>query len=349
MKTPLVSVIIPCFNQARYLPDAVESVRSQSHANWECIIVDDGSSDDTARIAAQLAAADARVRWVRQENRGLAGARNRGLEEARGDYIQFLDADDLLRPDKLDLQLRLIEDGETPAVVYCGYALCEEDPNAEIDLGRPPATLDAQRPLRDLALRWENGLSIPCHAFLFDARLFRQSAIRFDEGLLNHEDWDCWMRLFSRTPRLYHAVERLVLYRRHGSAMSRDTTAMREGWLAALRKQYSLHQHDPELRLILARRIRTAEREARAERGEPGPILTGLGAVIGGVLRIFLAAETVERLRRFVRRELPIEGPGNGALIGRRTGHRVANLLRRIMPESAVRRIRRLVRRNPEL
>src|SRR4028119_2135680 len=90
----LVSVVIPCYNQARFLGEAVGSVLSQTHAEFEVIVVDDGSTDDTAGVASSYAAEDARVRLIRQENRGLAGARNRGLAESRGEYGAFVGAAD---------------------------------------------------------------------------------------------------------------------------------------------------------------------------------------------------------------------------------------------------------------
>jgi glycosyltransferase involved in cell wall biosynthesis len=91
---PLVTVVIPCFNQARFLGEAIESVLRQTHAPTDVIVVDDGSTDGTAAVAAGFAP----VRCVRQENRGLPAARNRGLHEAAGEFIVFLDADDRLLP-----------------------------------------------------------------------------------------------------------------------------------------------------------------------------------------------------------------------------------------------------------
>src|SRR5215216_3617571 len=79
-----VSVVIPCYNQARFLGEAIESILSQGYSDVEVIVVDDGSTDDTEEVASKYATEDCRVRLIRQENRGLAGARNRGLAEARG-------------------------------------------------------------------------------------------------------------------------------------------------------------------------------------------------------------------------------------------------------------------------
>ena len=89
----LVSVIVPCFNQGRYLVDALESVLAQSYPSWQCIVVNDGSTDETRRVALEYVARDPRFRYLEQKNSGLSAARNRGLGEMRGSHVQFLDAD----------------------------------------------------------------------------------------------------------------------------------------------------------------------------------------------------------------------------------------------------------------
>src|SRR5918994_3621037 len=95
----LVTVVIPCYNQAHFLGEAIESVLSQSYPNFEILVVDDGSTDDTSEVAGRY---PQQVRLIRQENRGLAGARNTGIGHARGEYLVFLDADDRLLPEALE-------------------------------------------------------------------------------------------------------------------------------------------------------------------------------------------------------------------------------------------------------
>ncbi len=254
---PLVSIIIPCYNQARYIPDAVESLRKQVHEHWEAILVNDGSTDDTRAVVQKLTADDPRLKYIEQENRGLAGARNTGLDHASGDYIQFLDADDLLFPDKLSKQLELMCQTPDPAVSYCRPFFCQgDDTKTEISANRPFPLLDTGDAPADLAFRWERGLSIPPHCFLFDARLFAEPRIRFDESLPNHEDWECWMRVFTRRPAVYFADEKLVVYRRHAASMCRDEDLMRRGFLQALTTQRDAHRDAPEIHGILDRRIR---------------------------------------------------------------------------------------------
>ena len=96
---PLVSVIIPCFNCDKYLEEAVESVLAQTFTNFECLIVDDGSTDNTRQISESLVRRDSRVKYYFQDNNGVASARNFAIRQARGEWIQFLDADDWLHQD----------------------------------------------------------------------------------------------------------------------------------------------------------------------------------------------------------------------------------------------------------
>ncbi len=97
-----VSVIIPCYNQAFFLKEAVASVLAQTYTNWECIIINDGSTDNTEEVTKELIKDDGRFIYKKQINKGLPGARNAGLELCTGEFIQLLDADDALHPQKLE-------------------------------------------------------------------------------------------------------------------------------------------------------------------------------------------------------------------------------------------------------
>src|SRR5256885_11934472 len=109
---PLVSIVIPAYNHAPYLPETIESVLRQTYQNWELLIIDDGSTDATPEIVQRYS--DARIRPYRQENHGLSATVNRGIELAHGEYFAFLPSDDLYEPDKLAIQVPVLE--ENPAV-----------------------------------------------------------------------------------------------------------------------------------------------------------------------------------------------------------------------------------------
>src|SRR5215213_4245219 len=119
----LVSVVIPCYNQAHFLGEAVESVLAQSYPRFEVVVVDDGSTDDTAEVAARYP----KVRCVRQQNQGLAAARNTGLRHSEGEYVVFLDADDRLLPEALKNGLECLETHRECAYVYGHFRMIASD------------------------------------------------------------------------------------------------------------------------------------------------------------------------------------------------------------------------------
>ena len=257
-----VSIVIPCYNQARFLPDALDSVLAQTLTDWECIVVDDGSPDDTRDVAARYCKRDQRIRLVSHENRGLAGARNSGIDASRGRYIQFLDADDLIAPEKLALQVAALAQSKSLSVSYTDYRYCPEDDVTKTttrDNFAPPRML-RERHLYDIAERWESEFSIPCHCFLFDASFFRDHHIRFDETLPNHEDWDCWMQIFATDPAVHHVVGPLAIYRLHGSSMCMEKAKMWNGFSKAIRKQQRVFKHDPTMTKILQRKLEERRR-----------------------------------------------------------------------------------------
>lgn len=115
---PLVSVIIPCYNYGHYLSEALNCISEQTFSDWECIIVNDGSNDRTEEVALDFSGRDPRFRYFRQPNSGHSAARNHGLREARGEYVQFLDADDKLSPQKLALHTGFLQSRADADLVY---------------------------------------------------------------------------------------------------------------------------------------------------------------------------------------------------------------------------------------
>lgn len=121
--TPLVSVIMPAYNAAPFIKDAISSVIAQTVTDWELLVIDDGSSDDSRQIAAELAQGDARIQLlVNEQNMGVAKTRNRGIEMAKGQYIAFLDSDDVWYPEKLERQLEKMR-REDAGIGYCSYGI----------------------------------------------------------------------------------------------------------------------------------------------------------------------------------------------------------------------------------
>jgi glycosyltransferase involved in cell wall biosynthesis len=242
----LVSVVIPCYNQGLYLEDALISILNQTHKYWECIIVDDGSTDNTKSVAMNWQTKNPRFRYVYKKNGGLSSARNYGLSFCKGDFIQFLDADDVITKDKFEIQIQSII--EEP---HCDLSLCDYMPSDEYDLSKPYGDERYLKPffsdkdyIKELILNWEVSFSIPCHCFLFRSSFFLEKNIRFDETLPNHEDWDCWMQIFILKPSLIQVSKILAIYRIRPAAMSYDAERMTNGFLSAIHKQMQLFKGD---------------------------------------------------------------------------------------------------------
>lgn len=187
-----VSIIVPCFNQASFLPKAIASLQAQTFANWECIVVDDGSTDNTAELVSNEALKDARIRLVQQLNGGSASARDKGLEEAKGEYIQFLDADDTMALEKLERQVALMErDGLD--ISYTAF--CSEDNQGQQTEPRTHALS-----LTKILTKWGLGASTPIHAFLYRADFIRKNAVWFKSDCRVREDWKWHITCFAAKP-----------------------------------------------------------------------------------------------------------------------------------------------------
>jgi glycosyltransferase involved in cell wall biosynthesis len=278
-----VSVIIPCFNQARFLSDSVGSVLAQTHEDWECVIVNNGSTDNTEEVGKAYAAKDGRIRCINHSRPGVSGARNRGLAEARGQYIQFLDADDVIMPTKLERQLQLVEHGVGLVLAYCDYWHApEDDLRAEVP-GYVDPRFRSNNSLKELILRWETEISIPIHCFLLDARFFTDHKIRFDERLQNHVDWDCWIEVFALRPRVLFLDAKLAVYRVHSASMCRNMANMRRGFLKAIAKQRARFSRDEEMLAALTWKRREIEWVYR-HYAPLNPLRRFLGSVARAVL-----------------------------------------------------------------
>lgn len=119
MNQPLVSIIVPCYNQVQYLEECLQSVLDQTYQDWECIIVNDGSPDNTDEVAKKWTEKDTRFKYLRKENGGLSSARNAGIEVAKGNYILPLDADDSVSKDYVSFALEILKKEDETKVVYC--------------------------------------------------------------------------------------------------------------------------------------------------------------------------------------------------------------------------------------
>ena len=222
---PLVSVIIPCFNRAHYLGEAVESVLKQTYTNLECIIVDDGSTDNTRQLCEALMSKEARIKYFYKSNGGVSSARNLGIEQAQGEWIQFLDSDDWLHQDKIRFQLNCLshlEDRDRDIVLYSDYELVYEETNQHIT--EVVGSLTREQLLKKLVLP----TGIPHICFLFKRTVLKK--VRFNENFKSFEDVKLELDILMYGFAFIYTPIVGFFYRRHQS----NTTG--KGWTSSIQK-----------------------------------------------------------------------------------------------------------------
>jgi glycosyltransferase involved in cell wall biosynthesis len=211
--TPLVSVVTATYNMGRYVTQAVDSVLAQDWPALEAVVVDDGSTDDTAQVL-QAYAGDRRVRVIRQANAGQAAAKNAGIRAARGTYIGFCDADNAWLPGKLSRQVPLLRANPAAGVVYGDIVLMDGEGRA---LPTPPVRRYGGRVTQRLLM---------ANFVTFNTALLPRSVLEefrgFDESLRMAIDYDLWLRISTRHEFLY-LPEALARYRIWPGQMSSQT------------------------------------------------------------------------------------------------------------------------------
>lgn len=227
---PEVSVIIPTYNRAGLLAQAIESVLAQSYPSFEIIVVDDGSRDDTNTVVGSYS--DPRIRYIYQDNAGLSAARNTGIRAARGKYVALLDADDLFMPEKLAYQVQVLDHQPEVGFVAGGFLYVDAD-------GRPLAERRPwqSHPQLDL-MTWLHGCPVvPSAVLLSRAWLARVGG--FDSALRRVEDRDLWLRLAYHGCGMAWTPHLTCAYRIHGGQMVRDGQSQKETTLAVLDKFFA--------------------------------------------------------------------------------------------------------------
>ena len=211
---PVVSVIIPAYNYARFLPCTLKNILAETDVATEIIVVDDGSTDGTGTVAASFGDA---IRYIRQENQGLSAARNTGLRVAKGEFIVFLDADDLLYPGTLLSQYETFKLNPEADLAVCHNLFF-----SETDLeGTFVSSMGFPLPGEALALDFCYHNIAPVHAYMVRRSTTDKTGF-FDISLLAMEDYDYWLRCVTQGGRIAVNPLGLALYRQHGQSMSKN-------------------------------------------------------------------------------------------------------------------------------
>lgn len=219
--TPSVSIIIPTYNVERFIRDTIESILAQTYRDFEIIVVDDGSNDRTCEI---VSAYGPPVRLIPQANAGVCAARNRGIEEAAGQFICLMDHDDYWFPDKLARQVEVMHAHADCGVVFSSFIRWHPNATGEFS---PPESFEVTAIPDEIDSDFSGWIY---HQFLIDCWMLTSTAMfrrnvfekcgRFDEGLPYSEDWDLWLRV-SREFAFVKLKRPNTLYRQHASQGSR--------------------------------------------------------------------------------------------------------------------------------
>jgi len=227
-----VSVVIPAYNYARYLPEAIGSVLAQTYPDFEVIVVDDGSTDETRAVVQRFD--DPRVRYVWQENQGLSAARNTGIRESKRAYVGFLDADDLWQPNHLAAAVAEFARRGPEFALVAGTSVRMDQDKRELPTRIRPEQETQELTAADIVLKTR---------FMPSSAVVRRSVFAecgdFDRQLRSSEDRDMWIRLGARY-RLAHLSARTVLVRKHTSNMSRHADRMQRSMRTVLERAQEL-------------------------------------------------------------------------------------------------------------
>ena len=233
---PAFTVVVPLYNAQAYIARTLDSVLAQSFRDFEVVVVDDASTDTGPAIVAGTIARDARVRMVRQENRGLAGARNTGIREARGRYIALLDADDLWLPAKLEQHFAQLEANPDVGLAYAPSLFIDEA-GARMGLGQTPKLTDIDAAHIFCRNPIGNGSAAVLRRAALDDVMFEIAAPEgqrqcwFDESFRQSEDVEMWTRLAATTSwRVAGIAEPLTLYRVNNGGLSANIEKQLATW-----------------------------------------------------------------------------------------------------------------------
>lgn len=240
---PRVSVIVPIYNVEQYVAETIRSVLAQTYSDFELLLIDDGSPDRSVAVCAQFT--DPRIRLIRQANRGLAGARNTGIREATGEYLAFLDSDDLWVPEKLARHVAHLDSRPEVGVSYARSAFIDEQ-GRPLNAYQMPKLTGITTPHLLCRNPVGNGSAPVIRHQVFEDIRFRanfhgaEEDCYFDDRFRQSEDIECWIRISIQTQWQFEGLpEALTLYRVNDSGLSANLFKQLDSWEKVIEKTRS--------------------------------------------------------------------------------------------------------------
>lgn len=218
--TPLVSIVMPAHNAAEFIGDTVNSILAQTYKNWELIIVDDCSTDNTRKILKKFDSEKIRVIFCKK-NGGAAKARNRGICEARGSFLSFIDADDLWEPDKLSRQLKFMAK-KNATFSFTSYVFADANGVPNDKVVKVPATITYRQALKNTTI-WTSTV-------MFDMTKLTKKDVEMPD-VRRGQDTATWWKVLKKVDKAYGLNEIMAIYRRtDGSLSANKITALKRTW-----------------------------------------------------------------------------------------------------------------------
>lgn len=234
MKEEMVSIIVPVYNAREYIIDTINCVRQQTYQNWELLLVLDGCTDKTEELVSEYLSktCDDRIIVIEQSNQGAAKARNRGLKEACGRFIAYLDADDIWLPEKLTRQLAFMQ-GKNAAFSFTGYEFADQNAVGTGKIVHVPAVMEYRDALKNT--------TIFTTTVIFDTTKIEKNMLEMPQ--IKSEDTALWWKVLRSGYKAYGLDENLVLYRRGNSSLSSNK-------LEAVRRIWNLYRRAEGLGIL---------------------------------------------------------------------------------------------------
>lgn len=232
MQENLISIVIPVYNAEKFIEETVASVVNQTYQDWELLLVNDGSKDNSGKLIDKLAESDSRIRTFHLEGGGAAKARNTGTENAKGRFLAFLDADDLWEKDKLEKELQFLQEKEA-AFVFTGYEFADYNGVGTGKIVRVPETLSYSQALKNT--------TIFTSTVMFDMDKTGKELLYMPQ--IKSEDTALWWRVIREGYIAHGLDENLVRYRRAGKTLSSNK-------LEAIRRIWNLYRKAEKLSIV---------------------------------------------------------------------------------------------------
>lgn len=250
---PKISVITPCYNQDSFLEETLESVYNQTFSDWECLLIDDGSMDKTEEICKNWVKKDSRFTYYKRQNQGVTKTRDFGLDISKGEWIQFLDADDILAPDKLKQSLNYSDHSN---IVVCNFGMLFGD-----QITPPFCNLTAYEiNFENLVSRWDIDFNLPIHCVLMKKDLIGET--RFKTNFKANEDWIFWLEIFHKKEiSLQFIDQQLCFYRHNPNGASKNLNSVFQDNFDV--NLYVFNQYDDETKRLIFQRINHQNLELR--------------------------------------------------------------------------------------